>query len=189
MNDPDEQFPTTPSSFGREGINPYASPESIDLIAAVSSGSDTADAGLVRHVLPVSILMIVQGSFELLIAIMMIAMAVIFPLMIPQEMNEKQGPPILLFVGIYGTMGGVGFIIGILHVVAGIFGLRFRRRVLGIVALASGIAGVFTCYCAPTGIALAIYGLIVYLNPRVKAAFDMGDSGMSAADVRAHFRC
>lgn len=58
---------------------------------------------------------------------------------------------------------------------------------LGVVALAAGVAGVFTCSCGPTAVAPGIYGLITSLNPALISAFALGDAGVPAAEIRA--RC
>jgi hypothetical protein len=50
-----------------------------------------------------------------------------------------------------------------------------------------GMGSVLSCYCAPTGIALLVYGLIVYLNPAVKLAFEMGAQGIPASQILATF--
>ena len=62
---------------------------------------------------------------------------------------------------------------GAVRIIAGIFNLRFRRRGLGMVALGLGLLTMITGYCAPTSIALAIYGLIVFVNEPVVAAFEL----------------
>ena len=169
--------------------NPFAAPR-----ATLGPGGgpvgDPTQRGLVRHVLPVAILMIVQGAVELLFAIVMLAAAVMVPMMMPDDFGAAEGPPVPLkwiMLGTYGVMGLGGLVPGVLHVVGGIFGLRYKRRMLGVVALAVGMASVFTCYCGPTAIALGIYGLVTYLNPSVIAAFALGDAGVPAADIRARF--
>lgn len=70
---------------------------------------------------------------------------------------------------------------------AGIQNFRYRRRVLGIVSQVCGLASMFGCYCGPTSIMLLIYGLIVYLNPAVQAAFEMGDKGTPTDAILASF--
>jgi hypothetical protein len=80
-----------------------------------------------------------------------------------------------------------GLVVGALRIVAGLFNLRYRRRLLGMTALGLGLMLIFTAYCAPTAIALAVYGLIVYLNEAVIAAFNMGDRGCKPAEIRATF--
>jgi hypothetical protein len=78
-------------------------------------------------------------------------------------------------------------IIGVLRIVAGAFNYHYRRRALGITALACGLFTLITAYCAPTAIALAIYGLIVYVNEPVIMAFQMGDSGRPRAEIRTAY--
>lgn len=67
--------------------NPYRSP-SAPPTAAGGAGGDlaghaAAGPGLVRHVMPVAILMIIQGAVELLHAVIFIALAVAVPFMLP----------------------------------------------------------------------------------------------------------
>ena len=89
----------------------------------------------------------------------------------------------------YGVMAAAALVAGLLHIAAGVQNCRFRGRVLGIVVLASGfLVTPLTCYCAPTGVALGVYGLIVYLNGAVSEAFYMGESGGSSRDIFTTFR-
>jgi len=44
-----------------------------------------------------------------------------------------------------------------------------------------------SCYCAPTSIALFVYGLIVYLNSDVATAFEMAEQGVSPKEIKATF--
>ena len=104
------------------------------------------------------------------------------PLIIQADPDFNDGPgemPMVFMTIIYGAMGLGGFIPGLLHLVAGIRNLRYKGRTLGIVALGFGLAATMTCYCAPTSIALTVYGLIVYLNPAVAQVF-------AAQDQRQH---
>jgi len=179
-----------------EGVNPYAAPAAAVRGAAGAATDSAAGPGMVRHVLPVAILMIVQGALELLISLIFLALVVAVPLMIPDlpagPAENFGGPPPLAFLkpmmmAVYGVMATGGLLAGVMHVAAGIFGLRFRRRMLGIVALALGMASVTTVYCAPTAVGLAIYGLITYCNPAVVAAFALGEQGLPAAEIRSRF--
>jgi hypothetical protein len=156
--------------------------------------------GMVRHVMPVAILMIVQGGLELLMALLLLGLAGAVPVMFPEMPGDGgaarelggAAPPVpfrVMMIATYAVMGAGGLIAGVLHVVAGIFGLRFRRRTLGIVALCAGLVSLTTCYCAPTAIGLAVYGIITYSNPQVRAAFALGDAGATAAEVRSRFGC
>ena len=60
---------------------------------------------------------------------------------------------------------------GILTIAAGIRNLKHRGRTLGLIAVASAGVALPTCYCAPTALGLLVYGLVVYLNGEVRAAF------------------
>ena len=92
-----------------------------------------------------------------------------------------------MMLAIYGSMGLVSLVIGVLGIWAGIRMMRFRGRTFGIVALSSGLLSLAGCYCLPTAIGLFVYGLIVLLNPSVKHAFEMGEQGHSANEIQNHF--
>ncbi|NBW85881.1 MAG: hypothetical protein EBR23_03380 [Planctomycetia bacterium] len=190
MSVPAHDPPALPPDAG--GGNPYAAPTAPGRMDAAALGQ-----GFVRHVRPVAILMIVQGALEVFMAILLVALTAAVPFMMP-DLPADDGPaqevggasPAFLqkmMIVVYGVMAAGGLIAGTLHISAGICGLRFRRRMLGVVALTLGMASITTCYCAPTAIALAVYGLITYLNPAVVAAFGLGDAGVPAARIRARF--
>jgi hypothetical protein len=186
MNVPADALPPLPAGDD----NPYVAPAARGLPVPAAMG-DVAGPGLVRHVMPVAILMLVQGGLELLMSLLFVALTVAVPFMVPDGSPAAATPspaalrPMLMTI--YGVMGSGGLVAGILHIAAGIFGLRFRRRTLGVVALIGGMASITTIYCLPTSIGLAIYGLITYFNPAVVAAFALGDAGMPAAAIRARF--
>ena len=92
-----------------------------------------------------------------------------------------------IMLAVYGSMGLVSLVIGVLGIWAGIRMLKFRGRTLGIVALSSGLLSMFGCYCLPTAIGLFIYGLIVLLNEPVKRAFAMGEQGRTASEIQNQF--
>ncbi len=147
--------------------------------------------GLVRHVRVVAILMIVQGALELLAAVGLGAMAVYMPIVI-RQMQQLQKQPVManqpaiwIVPLVYGGIAAVALAAGVLHLVAGVRNYRFRGRTLGIVALACGMLTILTCYCLPTAVALAVYGLIVYLNREVSEAFRMGEAGSEPAEIVA----
>ena len=85
----------------------------------------------------------------------------------------------------YGIAGALVLISGLLMVVAGIRNIYFRGRTMGITALSIGVLSSLTCYCAPTAIALAVWGLIVYLNPSVARAFELSADGVTSKDIHA----
>ena len=178
--------------------NPYQSPE-----APFAPGSQPAvmppyqrPGRLVHHVRIIAILMMVQGGLEVLAGIGLIGLGVFMPQFMamqmetmPQRQQQMQLPPELFWImfAMYGGMGLVALVAGILHGMAGMRNYRFQGRRLGIVAASAGLLTLFTCYCLPTAIGVAVYGLIVLLNREVAEAFAMVEAGHSPDDVLAHF--
>jgi hypothetical protein len=143
-----------------------------------------------RQINTVAILMIIHGSIESLLGILLAAMGpIMFGFMKMSPSGSRSGAPkegeIVLMSVIYGVLGVLVLAAGVLKIVAGIKNMKYRSRTLGIVALSSAIVSMFTCYCLPTALALAVYGLIVYLNEQSARAFQMGDQGMSPNEIRA----
>jgi hypothetical protein len=149
---------------------------------ALASGRRPVDRGLVGHVPIVASLLIVQGLLELLFTALGVGFTALVFFGPQQELGGMKGPAIMLLI-----IGSVCGAAGALRIVAGLMNLRYRRRVLGIVALAGGLVTMMSGYCAPSGIALAIYGLIVYINEPVVAAFALGDGGRPPAEIQAAF--
>jgi hypothetical protein len=149
--------------------------------------------GYVSQVRVVAILNCVQGVLEVLLGLMLVGVAIFMPIMIEMEQAKDRAgqppPPELKWIlgGVYGVMGGAPLIAGLLRIIAGVQNFRFRSRTLGMVSFFVGLASLFSCYCAPTSIAILVYGLIVYLNPAVKAAFEMGQQGMKGDQILASF--
>jgi hypothetical protein len=146
---------------------------------------------MVRQVTVVAILMIVQGGLEILMGIFMTVMGpVMFTMFsqMPQQPGVQGPPPELggIIGGVYIVLGVAALIAGVLRIIAGIRNLKYRGRGLGLVAL---FAGVLTLpgYCCLTSIGLLIYGLIVYFNADVARAFEMGEQGRSADEIKAAF--
>ena len=170
--------------------NPYQSPlESCSPFGQPGQAGYLRPAGWMRHVRAVAIMMIVQGALELLVGFFLVGMAVVVP-MVASSANNVNKPPEGVFwamVAVYGGMAAVAFLVAALHITAGIKNLRFRGRTLGVVALSCGLLAICTCYCLPTAAALAVYGLIVYLNEGTKEAFRLGESGCSPDQVLASF--
>ena len=155
--------------------------------------------GMVGHVPVVGWLMVVQGVLELVVGTGLIAAAYFLPAqMAPQVQNnpaiQNQGAnftpdQMALFITVvYGGMGAISLVLGLLSVFAGYRMTRFRSHTLGIVALCGGFFTIFGgCYCFPTALALGIYGLIVMLGEPVKCAFAMGKRGNSVKHVKEAF--
>jgi hypothetical protein len=184
-------------------MNPYESPktdftEAGDAIA--SNAPRQFEPGLVSHVRIVAILMIVQGVLELLIGGFYIVMGIIVAtvmrdqfaseFVVPADTDAAVPPPevfIWITCGTYVVMGLTNLIVGSLHGYAGYRNYSFKSRTLGVIALAGGMATLLGCYCLPTALALAVYGLIVYLNASVAEAFRMGEQGQPSATILARF--
>ena len=152
--------------------------------------------GLINHVTALSILTIVQGSLITLYGIGLGVLAFVMPVFIQAQGGIPVAPiPVAPFpvgfewmmLAVYGSMGLISLVIGVLGIWAGIRMMRFRGRTFGIVALSSGLLSIAGCYCLPTAIGLFVYGLIVLLNEPVKRAFAMGEEGRTAAEIQNHF--
>jgi hypothetical protein len=124
----------------------------------------------------------------------LVAMGGVFPVLM--RMGEMRGgaegpPPEMvgwMMLAIYGGLGLLTLVAASLHLFAGLRNYRFRSRTLGLVALGGGLVTVFTCYCAPTSVALAVYGLVTYLNPAVSQAFALGEAGKKRNEILAALR-
>jgi hypothetical protein len=167
--------------------NPYVSPPS-------GAAGRAPGRGMVGHVPVVAILMMVQGGLELLMGAGLVAMGGVVPVMMRMDQGRggADGPPPemvgWIMLAVYGGLGLLTLVAAGLHFYAALRNYRFRSRTLGIVALAGGMVTVFTCYCAPTSIALGVYGLITYLNYEASQAFVMGDAGKTRDEILAAFR-
>jgi uncharacterized membrane protein len=141
--------------------------------------------------------MIVQGFLEIGMGLLYIVMACVVPVIFQQAQMQQQGqagaPPGLppgfaeIMTGVYGGMGAAGLLAGALRIVAGFRNVRYRGRVLGIVSLFFGLLSLGTCYCSVTGIALLVYGMIVYLNGDVIRAFELGEKGVPSEEIKARY--
>ena len=173
--------------------NPYASPQMAAAGAPGAFGTPSG-RGMVGHVAPVAILMMVQGALEAVMGVLLVGLGVAMPFVFRMQGELGNPPPGLpdatmtwVMLGMYGGMGLVALIAAGLHIYAGVRNYQFRSRTLGLVALAGGMATVFTCYCAPTAIGLGVYGLVTYLNPEVVHAFTMGAAGSKRSEILAAF--
>lgn len=176
--------------------NPYAAPATLGPMAGGAPFATGAGRGLIGHVPAIAILMIVQGGLEIVMGGMLLFLGIFLPLMMQGELAQEDGggaglPPGFvpwMMLGIYGGLGLVTVALAIIRIVAGLRNYRFRSRTLGLIALVGGMATMFTCYCAPTSVALGIYGLITYVNPQVVHAFALGAAGRSKDEIEAAFR-
>jgi hypothetical protein len=170
--------------------NPYQSPETLPGYAPARSGG-----GMARQIPAVAILLMVQGGLEMLMGGILALTGGTFAVLVVQQQgqpggaNAPPGPPFgWLMVAVYAVMGIGTFGVAALKLFAGWQNYSFRGRRWGIAALASGALSIVTCYCFPTGLALMIYGLIVYLNAEAAWAFSLGDQGLTREQVLWHLQ-
>lgn len=174
--------------------NPYESPQGNFApqfqTGGFGGGPRLGDSAYVRQIMVICILLFVQAGLELLMGVLLLLggsmMGSIFN-SIPQQPN-RPGPPAGLVSAVttgYIIAGLILAAIAILRIMAGILNLKYRSRGLGIVAMSVGLLPVLTIYCAPTAIGLMVYGLIIYLNPDSKQAFDLGNRGHTRDQVHA----
>ena len=152
-------------------------------------------SGLVGQVRVVSILMIVEGVLELLFGSFYLVMGIVMPTFLNVAMkndpNFRKGagadPEMMMWVmgAVYLGGGALAAIGGGVRIFAGIRNYQFRNRVLGIVSCILGLGSIMTCYCTPTSVGLAIYGLIVLFNGPVTAAFQLREQGYSPDQILA----
>lgn len=132
----------------------------------------------------ISILLIVQGTMAILMGLLFIGAAIFVPQVIAADMQRQRppgGPSLeemrMILLATYGVMGACGVLPGILQIYAGFQNLWLRGHTLGLVAICGGVVNLGTCYCFPTALALMIYGMIIYLNPTTKMAFELAKQG------------
>lgn len=159
------------------------------------AGSAASDAGWVSQVRVFSIFNGIQGALEIPMGLILVGMGVLLPALTQIEefkkgQNGQEPPPaeFLWFFGIiYFVIGIPVLACGILRIVAAFRNYRFKGRTLGVVSIIAGLCSMLSCYCAPTAVGLLVYGLILFLNPAVKAAFQMVEQGQTVAQVLAAF--
>ena len=120
--------------------------------------------------------MTVQGGLELVFAVVLLIVGVDSDTKPPETLYQKMlmgiGPLILLCGGGLKTF-------------AASRNRRYRNRQLGLVALSLGVATAMVWLCAPTGLALLVYGSFVYRHPASRRAFEMGSQGRTLAEITA----
>lgn len=197
MNDPQPpgENPFGSDADSKDAVNPFHSPSDVrDSELNVPAGADPVivrSPGTVRQVRPIAICMIVHGLLISLLGLVFAGMGIFF-MNISPEMLGDDAAAIEPMQGImswgYAIFGFVVLLIGMLTIFAGVRNLSFRSRTFGIVMLSVGVLTSLGCYCAPTAIGLAIWGLIAYLNPSVARAFELVAKGTSTADILAMVR-
>lgn len=174
-----------------ESENPYAFQEGDHVPPVGSVPRSRLNPSILGQIRVVAILMIVHGTLLLFLGGGLVLLGVMFPAIMTMQseaMEPKPGEPsteqlswILLVV--YGGLGMLVLTGAFLQISAGIFNLNLKKRMLGIVAVSVGTLSIFTCYCAPTSLALLIYCLIIYLHDTSKQAFALREQGYSWKEI------
>ena len=168
--------------------NPYESPKSTDTDFQAPS-PEPSSRRMERHVRIVAVLMIIHGILQLGLSVLIGFAGAAMSMGLAQQQQEVETPvPLVWFSILYLVGAGVILILAVVQVVAGILNYQFRARVFGIVALALNMLSAVTCYCAPTSIGLAVYGMVVYLNGDVVRAFEASRSSRTAHAQNDRFR-
>ncbi len=169
--------------FTKGTENPFRSPHDVaDGVAPPPLADVARPNGYVRHISIVATLMIIHGVLLLLCACG--AFAIIGAFLIDPSIAEQSDPLSMSIIKIiYGLVGSLLSLVGLLQLAAGIRNLDFKNRMLGFVALCFGLLPIFTFWCGPTSIALTVYGLVVYLQPECRQAFELRREGHSKEEV------
>jgi hypothetical protein len=162
MNDPFSNYPKT-------GIerNPYAAEAPVDMFALPAAQGD----GYIKQIPIIGTLTLVQGILELLVAgvLLFITLSIAFAINSGaeiKELNNSNASPEAVMIG-YGI---VAFLVGLsatLRLIGGTMTLFRRGRMLTIVSSVVGLTTVFTGCCSITSLGLAVYTLIVMVQPSV----------------------
>jgi hypothetical protein len=157
--------------------NPYASPSPLKPGTGLDADAFPNDS-FVRQITAVGILTIIQGLLELVYGAFVAVMAFIIPNSVAKDASlrgvNQPAEMVLILFWLYLVMGLVPLLIGVIRIIAGVLTIRRRARVFVIVSHIVGLASIVSCYCAFTGIGLAVYSLIVLFQPSVRAAFQQG---------------
>ncbi len=153
--------------------NPYADQEVNSPYAFQSNTAIAMDDGYVKQVPILGILNIVQASLELLMFFMLVAMTIfMISMQNSPQMQKVPNAPSMQWIGVfYGFLAAAIGAIAAMRLASGILMLKKRGRVFSIVVSIVGLLSVFTCYCAPTSLALSIYSLVVLIQPSVMEDF------------------
>jgi hypothetical protein len=124
--------------------------------------------------------LIAQGILTILASLFFTFYTAFFTLLDDEALYAEGAPPgpgLELFAGIYGFLALLHVVPGVLQIVAARNVFKRRNRVFVFVALGSSMLTLMPGCCAPTAIALLIYGLIVLLDHSVAGAFDRPSDG------------
>ena len=128
----------------------------------------------VSQVPALAIAMMIHGAMVLSLGIFLLVYGLFFAAATYDAPRELTGPAELIAQLMVSGMVGIGllhFLPGVLQIVAGWRARTYRSRGFTIAALGAGLIAMLGCYCAPTSIAILIWGLVVLLGKDVAARF------------------
>jgi hypothetical protein len=129
-----------------------------------------------RHVPRVAGLLTLQGGLELVVAVVLLLGAA----------DSDTRPPAALYDIFLLRIAPWGLLVtGSLKALAGRRNRSFRDRRLGALALWSGVPSSAVGVCAPSALALLVYGNHVYRDATSRYAFLLGESGKATDEVAA----
>ena len=170
--------------------NPYASPTTTG-----SPKNFDPPGRLLGQVKAIAICSIVQGTLEIIMGGIYVALAFLFPAMLnaqgqagAQMPAEQATMMFMVMTLVYGAGGGLAILAGGLRILAGIRNLQLKGRVLGVIAFFVGLLNLLTCYCIFTAVGLCVWGCIIYFNPGVVQAFQLRRQGLSVAEIEQQAR-
>jgi hypothetical protein len=143
---------------------------------------------MVNQVRVVAILMIVQGTLTTLMGILLLLSGPLLwafrPIFQGSQSLLADEDFLVIASVIYAVMSVPVLIAGVLNLIAGIRSLNLRGRTFAIVALLTNFFPLLTLYCAPTGLGLMVYGLVVFFNEEVARAFENAAAEKKDAEVQ-----
>lgn len=133
------------------------------------------ESGLAHHISALSIVTMIHGALLVLAGLFLvvaafgIGLAFVTAPTLPQtgELAAIGGFATLIYLGLAIVL----LVPGVLQLVAGWRIRTFHNRGLAIAAYLSALPAVLFCYCAPSIIGLAIWGLVVLLDEGTGARF------------------
>ena len=177
--------------------NPYQSPEVPKDVRPLprelpQPAARPARGRIVDRIRLVAMLMIVQGVLDVALGVTLALMGGVGAWVISLDMERRGGPgiqnPEFFFwymIAVYSILALLHVVPGLLHIWAGIRNYRCRGPALGIISMGIGVVTIFAMLCAPTAIALAVFGMIVYFSEEATEAFRLGGQGCDVAEIRA----
>lgn len=145
--------------------------------AAYSGGGNSPGSRFnwVKHVRVVAVLLMVQGLLEFLFGLGCAFVAFGDVLLMQSEaddFNTRLGATLAADEVIsISFFAGLFLMAGVFRIVVGVQNYRWRWRIMGFFGLGIAFLTIWIPFCAPTGIVLAIYGCIVYMQEDVAKAF------------------